>query len=315
MLIRNYQSKSLVLITSIFLFISIFSSSASADKENRIKIIRVKNHLYFKASICGVEGLFLLDSGANTSMLSTEIAEKLLENKLILAFDRKSGRAVTFDKTNILQKGSGSLLVESFKIGTMEIKNIGFGYSRNYDINKLSMKYDKVPCLGLIGMNVFKEIILTIDYQSRELAVYPNNGVVKPEIQTIEYDFLPESINRLIAHIKLGKPYKSSHTFLIDTGAGGIGVNPEVAEDWDIIRNSKGQKGSWNQAETIEYYVSLLIFDRFYLRDFLVKVFDEDTEYSDEEDGLLGNSFLENFNSVTFDTDDGKLYLGPVVVH
>ncbi|THD69038.1 acid protease [Robertkochia marina] len=133
------------------------------DKEyTRIKLKRTKtNHFEIHASINGVEGNFILDTGASSTCIGLDSARKF---KLISeASDIKAaGAGASNMETEISKKNE-------LHIGKWTRKGIKVVLFDLTHVNQALINHDAAPVNGIIGADILKRGKAIIDYDKKAL--------------------------------------------------------------------------------------------------------------------------------------------------
>ena len=125
----------------------------------RLKLLKT-NHYLLKACINGVEGKFILDSGASSSCICLS-----LENKFKVISQKSKEKASSANSEMTHTKISKS---NAIQIGKWEDKIDLISFDMNHINNALSQK--KIPAIdGIIGADVLKKSKAVIDYESNKL--------------------------------------------------------------------------------------------------------------------------------------------------
>ena len=132
-------------------------------KYTRIKLKRLKsNHLALKASVNGVKGLFILDTGASNTLIDDKHAEQFK-----LAVDENEDVKVT---------GAGAENMDSrvsrknaIKIGKWSQPKTVIVLFNLTHVNSGLNNYDIDPVDGIIGTDVLKKGKAIIDYNKKHL--------------------------------------------------------------------------------------------------------------------------------------------------
>ena len=129
----------------------------------RVKLKLTKtNHFEIKASINGVKGLFILDTGASNSCVGFEAAEK---------FDLKKVK-----DSKILAAGAGAIDMATqiskknkIKIGRLKIDKVSLVLFDLSHVNIALTNHNSKPVDGIIGADILKKIKAIIDYNKKYL--------------------------------------------------------------------------------------------------------------------------------------------------
>ena len=125
----------------------------------RLKLLKT-NHYLLKACINGVEGKFILDSGASSSCICLS-----LENKFKVISQKSKEKASSANSEMTHTKISKS---NAIQIGKWEDKIDLISFDMNHINNALSQK--KVPLIdGILGADVLKKSKAILDYKTNRL--------------------------------------------------------------------------------------------------------------------------------------------------
>ncbi|WP_224487701.1 retropepsin-like aspartic protease family protein [Robertkochia flava] len=128
----------------------------------RIKLIRTKtNHFEMDARINGVDGTFILDTGASSTCIGIDCVEKF--QLISEASDIKAAGAGASDmQTEISRKNSIS-------IGDWTQKKIKIVLFDLAHVNQALINHDAKPVNGIIGADILKRGKAVIDYEKKAL--------------------------------------------------------------------------------------------------------------------------------------------------
>ncbi len=131
-----------------------------AKKYHRIKLkVTATNHLEIKASINGVEGNFILDTGASNSCIGKDEAEHFN-----LFSEDSDVRAAGAGATNMLTQVSYKNTV---KIGDWEKRKIDLVLFNMKHINQALADHKADVIHGIIGADVLEKGKAVIDYKRK----------------------------------------------------------------------------------------------------------------------------------------------------
>lgn len=161
-----------------------------------------------KAKTC----LFVTDTGASQSILDQAVASTLGTTK-------SSGYAVTtgsgsvqMNYMNISSLELGDLVLENFPIGVMD--------------GKAFAQMQGVRPDGLIGANILKRFLVTIDYEHKKLILQdPRSVVIAPGAVVVPTQPAMGNLGMIVEGKLDGK--LSAH-FLVDTGAAFNNISPKI---------------------------------------------------------------------------------------
>lgn len=153
--------------------------------------------------------LFGLDTGFSDSIISKQLVDKL--NLPIVQKNQ-----VKYETPNQTKNESeNTVFIRKIQIGNMIITNYGMYSSDSSKQDKL--KFQKLHLDGLISINMFQGVLLTLDYKNEILRV--QNG----ELSSSDKEVVPYqkgySVPVIETHIQLGEFGKeTAYNFMLDTG-------------------------------------------------------------------------------------------------
>ena len=128
----------------------------------RIKLVRTKtNHFEMDACINGVDGTFILDTGASSTCIGTDCAEKFR-----LISEASDIRAAGAGASNMLTEISRKNTVEIGNWSQKKIKLVLFDLTH---VNQALVNHDAKPVNGIIGADILKRGKAVIDYEKKAL--------------------------------------------------------------------------------------------------------------------------------------------------
>ncbi len=132
----------------------------SEKKYHRIKLAFTKtNHFEVKATINGIKGNFILDTGASNSCVGFESVEKFN----LLAQDsevKAAGAGATNMQTQISKKNA-------LKLGKWSKKKVSLVLFDLQHVNKALINHQAEPVDGIIGADILKKGKAIIDYDRK----------------------------------------------------------------------------------------------------------------------------------------------------
>ncbi|GAA0716834.1 hypothetical protein GCM10009430_12950 [Aquimarina litoralis] len=127
---------------------------------HRIKLDYTKtNHFEIKALLNGVEGNFIVDTGASNSCVGFDAVEKF--NLFTQESDVKAAGAGATDMHTQLSKKN------SLQLGKWSRKNISLILFDLTHVNTALTAHDATPVDGIIGADVLKKGKAVIDYEKK----------------------------------------------------------------------------------------------------------------------------------------------------
>lgn len=142
-------------ITALLILFTTFTYAQEKITESiKIPFTQTQNgHIIIPASINGVEGNFIFDSGAGMNLLTKKFADKIENLEKTHHFHtghRATGEEIKSDLYNS----------EFLEIGSFKVENELFAV---YDL--------ELPLDGLISLTAFKDIPITIDFENKILSI------------------------------------------------------------------------------------------------------------------------------------------------
>lgn len=123
----------------------------------RVKLILTKtNHFEVQASLNGIQGNFIVDTGASNSCVGFEAAEKF--NLFVQDSDVKAAGAGATDMRTQLSKKN------TLQIGKWSKKNTSLILFDLTHVNEALINHEAEPVDGIIGADVLKTGKAVIDY-------------------------------------------------------------------------------------------------------------------------------------------------------
>ena len=128
----------------------------------RVKLTRTKtNHFEMDARINGIDGKFILDTGASSTCIGLDSAEKF--NLVPEASDiRAAGAGASNMETSISRKNEiqiGEWTKKQFKLVLFDLTHV----------NQALINHDAKPVNGIIGADLLKKGQAIIDYDKKAL--------------------------------------------------------------------------------------------------------------------------------------------------
>ena len=129
----------------------------------RVKLKLTKtNHFEIKATINGVKGLFILDTGASNSCVGFEAAQKfelkkVKDSKILAAGAGATNMATQVSKNNTI------------KLGRLKIHKSSLVLFDLSHVNTALINHNAQPVDGIIGADILKKVKGIIDYEKKYL--------------------------------------------------------------------------------------------------------------------------------------------------
>lgn len=153
--------------------------------------------------------LFGLDTGFSDSIIS----KKLVDQLKLTIIQKTQIKYETPNQT--MNEAENTVLIKKIQIGNMTILNYGMYGSSSAKQDEL--KFQKLHIDGLISINMFHGVLLTLDYKNEMLRVQSG------ELSSSDKEIVPYqkgySVPVIETHIQLGEFGKESpYNFMLDTG-------------------------------------------------------------------------------------------------
>jgi len=133
-------------------------------KKIKLKLTKT-NHFEVKASINGVKGLFILDTGASSSCVGFTVSE--LFNLKVKDSNIKAAGAGAIDMTTQLS------VKNTLQIGKWKVKKLKLVLFDLVHVNTALISHNAKPVHGIIGADVLKKGKAVIDYDKKYLYLKP----------------------------------------------------------------------------------------------------------------------------------------------
>ncbi|MFW6017045.1 MAG: aspartyl protease family protein [bacterium] len=255
------------------------------DNNIQINFDYIYNIIIIKCSINNEEYRFVLDTGAESTIIDGKLA-KSLELKEKANID-------IIDRTNT-RKNKKIVIINSLKIASMKFKNKAVVTTDISRIRDFGFNVD-----GIIGSDILRFFIVTLNYEKKvinfsidkNLEIYKGRACKIPLKSRSELFYTPK-----IDYFVKGNRIEA----IIDTGSNGYISFPR-----EIINNNIEY---FSRRELIESRGSnsFSVLDRNYEQDYILQLHDfrignlqfEKQVVKTGSYGLIGNKFLENFKVI-----------------
>lgn len=129
----------------------------------RVKLNLTKtNHFEIKATINGIKGVFILDTGASNSCVGFEAAEKFTLKKVKDSKILAAGAGAIDMSTQVSKKNK-------LKIGRLKLEKITLVLFDLSHVNMALINHNSKPVDGIIGADILKKVKAIIDYDKKYL--------------------------------------------------------------------------------------------------------------------------------------------------
>lgn len=129
-------------------------------KRRKLKLTKT-NHFEVKATLNGIKGRFILDTGASNSCLGFEMAERFLLNAE--ASDIKAVGAGASDLLTKIAEGN------TVKIGKWKAKDVSIVLFNLDHVNEGLLLHGSNSVDGILGADILKKGRAIIDYEKKQL--------------------------------------------------------------------------------------------------------------------------------------------------
>lgn len=259
-----------------------------------VPLTRANAHLYLEAKVNQSTGTFILDTGANVSLVELDFA--------------RSAEA-GLPGEDELTSGLASIYVARLSVGGAELRHQAMVYSRDAAVRENSRRYDGVAADGILGINILRAWAFTIDYHKGTLS-FAGGDVPDRGLETVRLKVVPDMLRRGRLHVSLSKGGGAGRAILVDTGADWMVITREAAAQWGVLDARVERPERWNGVPCAVFWVNTLELDQVRLADLKVFVPEEADAMPEGAQGLLGNQVLERFGAVTFDLPRGEIVMG-----
>lgn len=233
---------------------------------------------------------FILDTGAGTSLLGIELADKLKVKVLGSKQGASAGGAVSVSLAKVDSFSVGESRMTDIDVGIVDLKHIGAAVGAKID--------------GDLGYNFLKSFRVSIDYEKcqlrlddpRRLDVFHRSGRTEVPLR------LASPAKPLIL-VEVHANRKGPFQFAIDTGTSTTAITPELAKKLGVKGSPVGQgtTAGAHVAVTAGMLDSFMVggakIDRMpvVIADFFAALSEA---VGAKLDGIVGYNFLRNYNVV-----------------
>lgn len=234
---------------------------------------------------------FIFDTGAGTTVVSTEIAA-------LSSFKKKGGVKVrdAYQSTSKLEVGA----ISELSLGKLKFSKVG-AVVNDFSSNP---QFRCIGIDGILGMNVLRNNNWRIDYDEKKLSAYDAEMVFKLGGEINSFDFVSKSG---IPYINLRVNGKEER-FMVDTGKNGeiISVDEDMkiegTSNATVGQNAFGMFGKTEVDTTLYFHVNLSDSLGFALENVCLS-------QTKNAQSNMGNGFLKkNYASVFFDFKNRRMH-------
>ena len=243
---------------------------------------------------------FILDTGAGTSLLSTELAAQLSAKVLGSKEGQSAGGKISVSLAKVESLAVGAAAINDLEVGIVDLSHIG---------KTVGAKID-----GDLGYNFLRHFRVTIDYAKSEIAFDDSRRFdrISPSGRTEVPMRLANPAKPLIL-VDVYANQRGPFQFAIDTGTSTTAITPELAKELGVVSKplGLGTTGGAHVAVTAGMMQSFMVGGA-RIDDMSVVIADFFTVLSEavgaKLDGIVGYNFLRNY-TVVFDYPNERLTL------
>ena len=163
---------------------------------------------------------FILDTGAGTSLLSSELARSLGVEGTETKEGQTAGGKVTVPVGSVRSLAIGTAKVESVQVAIVDLSDVG---------RAVGMKID-----GDIGYNYLKNFRVTVDYPNSTLRLAQGHYETIGQVTLKEVDFRLANAAKPLVLIQVIVNGDHHYEFALDTGCSTTMISPELAKNLRI---------------------------------------------------------------------------------
>jgi predicted aspartyl protease len=233
---------------------------------------------------------FILDTGAGTSLLSTELAQKLNIKVLGTKEGQSAGGKVSVSLAKVESLALGQAKIEDVEVGIVDLGHIG---------KTIGTKID-----GDVGYNFLKHFRVTIDYQTGEIRFDdPKRTENFGKPSKAEIPMRLASPAKPLVLVDVYGNGRGPFQFAIDTGTSTTAISPEAAQQLGIDSSPIGPLTTGgSQVNVTAGNLKSFQVGGARIDDLVVVVADFFAMLSQavgaKLDGIVGYNFLRNFRVV-----------------
>jgi predicted aspartyl protease len=204
-----------------------FSPTPASADVNRVEFNNFLGIILFEGEINGVEGIFLLDTGADSSIINTKVADKIGLKKIKSPLSLLGAGLIDQYETETV--GFGEWYFEGDPVISFELRPIhGGDFQEKY---LLTVEYQQLPMTGfdlsiidrylgfelmaILGGDFLEKYYLTIDYQEGYFTLSDDEPTYRSDAISIP----SRVINKMVFIDAFPNNSDEAYTFLVDTGA------------------------------------------------------------------------------------------------
>jgi len=243
---------------------------------------------------------FILDTGAGTSLLSSDLAKKLKIKIISTKEGQSAGGKISVSLAKVDSLAVGQAKLDDVDVGIVDLTHIG---------NTIGTKID-----GDVGYNFLKHFRITIDYHDCEIRLDEPRRIQR--LGRSSKAEVPMRLASLAKPLLLVNVHANGHgpfQFAIDTGTSTTAIAPELAQQLGLNSSPVGPLTTGGaQVNVTAGTLESFKVGRAGVDDLVVVVADFFATLSQavgaKLDGIVGYNFLRNFR-VVMDYPSGKFRL------
>jgi predicted aspartyl protease len=243
---------------------------------------------------------FILDTGAGTSLLSSELARALEIESTETKEGYVAGGPIKVPLGNVRSLAIGAARVDDVQVGIMDLADVGRAIGANID--------------GDVGYNFLKDFRVTIDYGKKTLRLHKGLHETVGATAFKEVAFKLASPSKPLVLVQALIDGRELYEFALDTGCSTTIISPAVAESLKLesVPIPPITTGGGRQVEaSVGNLTSLAVGDAV-IRNLQVIIADSFTMLNQATGasfvGIIGYNFLKEF-AVTIDYPNERLSL------
>jgi predicted aspartyl protease len=233
---------------------------------------------------------FILDTGAGTSLLSSDLAKKLKIKIISTKEGQSAGGKISVSLAKVDSLAVGQAKLDDVDVGIVDLTNIG---------NTIGTKID-----GDVGYNFLKHFRITIDYHDCEIRLDEPRRIQR--LGRSSKAEVPMRLASLAKPLLLVDVHANGHgpfQFAIDTGTSTTAIAPELAQQLGLKSSPVGPLTTGGaQVNVTAGTLESFKVGRAGVDDLVVVVADFFSMLSQavgaKLDGIVGYNFLRNFRVV-----------------
>jgi predicted aspartyl protease len=171
---------------------------------------------------------FILDTGAGTSLLSSELGEKLRVKVIGSKQGQSAGGAVSVSLAKVSSLAVGAAKLEDVDVGLVDLSHIG---------KTVGAKID-----GDLGYNFLKHFRITLDYRNNEMRLDDPKRfeLAGPSSAVTEVAMRLASPAKPLILVDVYANGRGPFQFAIDTGTSTTAITPELAKQLGVVSSPIG---------------------------------------------------------------------------